>query len=106
MPTKKANPSDGNLRRQITSHDGSVTFVLEKTRAGIHMERRQRVDIESCTGFTTMHALFLNEAEFLHYCEADDLRFICPHVFNRLAREFHDLRNDRSWSFPKSSSNN
>ena len=96
MPIKKVNPFDGDVRRQITSPDGFVTFVLEKTRVGIHMERRQHVDIKSCTGFTSMHTLFLNESEFLRYCEADDLRFTCPLVFIRLTREFHDLRSNHS----------
>ncbi|WP_296308755.1 hypothetical protein [Pseudomonas sp.] len=96
MPTKKANRSDGAVRRQITSPDGFVTFVLEKTKAGIHMERRQQVDIKSCTGFTSIHTLFSNKDEFLHFCEADDLRFTFPLVFTRLTREFHDLHGNHS----------
>lgn len=96
MPTKKANQSDSAVRRQIASPDGFVTFVLEKKKSGIHMERRQKVDIESCTGFTSMHTLFSNEDEFLHYCEADDLRFTFPLVFTRLTREFHDLNGNQS----------
>jgi hypothetical protein len=91
MPTRKTNCYSAADRRQVQSPDGNLTFVLQKTKVGVHVERRQQIDADSCTGLTLVHSLFVKETDFVRFCETDELRFQYPLTYKLLQREFNDL---------------
>ena len=68
-----------------------MIFVLKRTTAGVHLERRQRIQKDSCAGMTSIHALFGTKDDFKRFCQADDLRFAYPLIYKQLDRDFSEL---------------
>lgn len=82
---------ENSLRREVVSLDGRLIFVLQRTHAGVHVQRSEKVDESSHAGTISLQMLFATESEFKRFCEADETRFKQPLTYQMLTREFHDL---------------
>lgn len=87
----KKRPTSPEGHRQVSSPDGAVTFILKRTKAGVHVERRHEVKGPSQQRFASIQALFTTEEEFERFCEADTVRFDYPLTHEQLRREFNGL---------------
>jgi hypothetical protein len=77
--------------RQVVSLDGRLIFVLQRTRAGVHVQRNETVVENAHAGTVSLQMLFRTEVDFRRFCEADETRFKQPLTYQALTREFHDL---------------
>jgi len=66
-----------------STRDGVLEFRLSRCRSGIYVERRQ---FRLGAGIATHAMCFGDEASFLHWCEADALKFSYPLVYSSLKR--------------------
>lgn len=87
--TRRSGADDAH--RQVATPDGRLSFVLMRTRAGVHVQRHEKVDEDSYAGTVSLQMLFRTESEFEQFCQADEMRFQQPLVYQALTREFHDL---------------
>lgn len=89
--SRTRDSGEDRSRRQVASLDGCLSFVLQRTRAGVHVQRSEKVNAKSHAGTISLQMLFTTESEFRRFCEADDTRFKQPLTYQALTREFHDL---------------
>lgn len=72
----------------MISPDGAIVFVMKRTRAGVHMERTH---VRSPSSRVSHAMMFASPEEFDRFCEADDVRFQYPIVYQQIKRECHEL---------------
>lgn len=86
---KRVGSDDG--KRQISSPDGRLSFILARARTGVHIQRFEQLDKGSYAGTVSLQMVFTTGDEFELFCQADEMRFKQPLVYHALTREFHDL---------------
>lgn len=77
--------------RMVTSHDGVVTFVLRRAKAGVHVERRQEDSEGSQAHVASVQALFETGERFAQFVDMDSMRFSYPLTYEHLKRHFDEL---------------
>lgn len=85
----KANASKTKRRiasmdRRFSSGDGSLSFVVKPTPAGLYIERLQRRSLGSRL---TQSMVFDDVDWFIRWCEADPMRFDHPVLYQQLRRQ-------------------
>jgi hypothetical protein len=84
-PTKGA---DAGSEWDACSPDGRLRVALRLCAGGLYLERRHVLD-ES--GRIVQGLMFMDEAEFLCWCDADDARFDYPLMCSNVRRAGCDL---------------
>ena len=87
---RRAESREGDADREwgASSPDGRLNVELRLCAGGLYLERRHRLDSR---GRMVQGLMFLDEAEFLSWCDADDARFDYPLMCSNVRRAGSDL---------------
>lgn len=94
MKLSSKRPRHGKPRvdSPVASWDGRLSFLLQRTHAGVHVERRQELTRNSDqTGVVSIQVFFANSDEFDRFCEADSLRYEYATCFADVKKAFNEL---------------
>lgn len=91
-PSSNSDPSEGGV---VTVHsaDGMVRFSLQRTSAGLYV---QRAFSRNGKGKVLQSARFASADDFRRWCAADTIRFDDPLMSLRLVRHADELFADTS----------
>jgi hypothetical protein len=88
MQGRSRAQKSSETRREVSSHDGVVRFLLERLATGVRVEREE---VRPSGSRVTHSVLLANAFAFERFCSADPLRFEYPLIYQQIRREFHDL---------------